>query len=446
MRKPSGMILFMRFALLLFACLASGCVARGEGEKDVVGPGGDGKKPGGLDLLGRDELEQLPVVQPPDVPDLPPQVDLRPDFPPPGDQGGLGSCVAFATTYGLRSFLEKKADGKPLVNAAGAPDVGRVFSPAFTYNNIPRGPNGGSTFPYALSFLRKYGALPWREVPYDGTQVGPPADSVQLKRAEAWRIGGWGRVDVKTRDLKAFLATGIPILFGALVDQGFQEAKAGHVWKSKVEPVLGGHAMVLVGYDDAKNAFRVQNSWGTFWGEHGGGWIDYAWFQGLVNEAYVAVRDASPASKEPKIGPPGKLKKDEPSSDTPKNPAAIRILSITPRALFRERRALGSYIRVTGEFGAQAGKEARVKLEFFFAFGDGRKGAPVAFGGMEPGPVASGESDRLPLPASSAFTVYTAHARLALTPGRHSLIVEPVLYVDGKPLARGDGRLFELDK
>lgn len=434
----------MRLALLLVACLAS-CAAPEAAEEDVVVPGG-GKKPGGLDLLGRDELEQLPVVEPPDVPNLPAQVDLRPDFPPPGDQGGLGSCVAFATTYALRSYLERKADGKPLVNASGAADPSRVFSPAFTYNNIPRGPNGGSTFPYALSFLRKYGALPWQEAPYDGTQVGPPADTTQLKRAESWRIGGWGRVDVKTRDLKAFLATGVPVLFGAMVDQGFQEAKAGHVWKAKVEPVLGGHAMVLVGYDDAKNAFRVQNSWSTAWGEGGTGWIDYSWFQKSVDEAYVAVRDSSPNSKEPKVGPPGKLKKDEPSSDTPKNPAAVRILSISPRALFRERRALGHYVRVTGEFNTAAGAEAQIKLEFFPDQGGGRKGSLIALAGPEPGPLASGQSERLPLPSSKTFTVYTAHARLDLAPGKHALIVEPVLYVDGKPMARGDGRSLELDK
>jgi hypothetical protein len=436
------MISFMRSVLFLLACLSASC-ASPEGDEDVVV---EDPKPAGLDLLGRDELEQLPVVEPPDVPNLPAAVDLRPDFPPPGDQGGLGSCVAFATTYALRSYLERKADGKPLVDAAGAADHGRVFSPAFTYNNIPRGPNGGSTFPYALSFLHKYGALPWTESPYDGTRVGPPADSSQLKRAEIWRIGGWGRVDIKTRGLKAFLATRTPVLFGAMVDQGFQEAKTGHVWKSKVEPVLGGHAMVLVGYDDAKGAYRAQNSWGPAWGDGGTGWIDYAWFQTLVNEGYVAVRDASPASKEPKIGPPGKLKKDEPSSDAPKDPAVIRVVSITPRTLFRERRAHGNYVRVSGEFSAPPGSSARVKVEFFVDAGGGRKGAAVAFAGPEPGPPVSGESDPLPLPGSTAFTVYTAHSRLDLGNGRHVLVAEPVLYVDGTPRARGDGRRFELEK
>ena len=34
--------------------------------------------------------------------------------------------------------------------------------------------------------------------------------------------------------------------------------------------------MVIVGYDDAKSAYRIQNSWGTDWGDQGYSWWDYA--------------------------------------------------------------------------------------------------------------------------------------------------------------------------
>jgi C1A family cysteine protease len=36
--------------------------------------------------------------------------------------------------------------------------------------------------------------------------------------------------------------------------------------------------MVIVGYDDSKNAWRVMNSWGASWCENGYGWIDYNFF------------------------------------------------------------------------------------------------------------------------------------------------------------------------
>jgi C1A family cysteine protease len=34
---------------------------------------------------------------------------------------------------------------------------------------------------------------------------------------------------------------------------------------SKDEKVLGGHAVLAVGYDDAQQQFIVRNSWGPYW-------------------------------------------------------------------------------------------------------------------------------------------------------------------------------------
>ncbi len=39
--------------------------------------------------------------------------------------------------------------------------------------------------------------------------------------------------------------------------------------------------MVVIGYNDTKNAFKVMNSWGTKWGDNGFAWIDYANFPTL---------------------------------------------------------------------------------------------------------------------------------------------------------------------
>ena len=35
------------------------------------------------------------------------------------------------------------------------------------------------------------------------------------------------------------------------------------------EQFLGGHAVMLVGYDDSQTAFIVRNSWGSSWGQAG---------------------------------------------------------------------------------------------------------------------------------------------------------------------------------
>jgi len=41
--------------------------------------------------------------------------------------------------------------------------------------------------------------------------------------------------------------------------------------------VLGGHALVLVGYNDSTSRFTFRNSWGASWGDAGYGTIPYAY-------------------------------------------------------------------------------------------------------------------------------------------------------------------------
>jgi C1A family cysteine protease len=41
--------------------------------------------------------------------------------------------------------------------------------------------------------------------------------------------------------------------------------------------VVGGHAVLLVGYDLNSRLWRVRNSWGTGWGEGGYAWLPWAW-------------------------------------------------------------------------------------------------------------------------------------------------------------------------
>ena len=49
----------------------------------------------------------------------------------------------------------------------------------------------------------------------------------------------------------------------------------------------GSHAMVAVGFDDDRNAFRIQNSWGRGWGEGGYGWVGYDFWKRNVKVGFV---------------------------------------------------------------------------------------------------------------------------------------------------------------
>jgi len=103
------------------------------------------------------------------------------------------------------------------------------------------------------------------------------------------RIAGWFRVNPQDITVvKAHLAAGMPIVIGMGVDQSFQQLEGAEVWTGNPGSRADGHAMVIVGYSDKRNAVKVINSWGTGWADKGFGWIDYEAFRRAVREAYVA--------------------------------------------------------------------------------------------------------------------------------------------------------------
>jgi C1A family cysteine protease len=65
----------------------------------------------------------------------------------------------------------------------------------------------------------------------------------------------------------------LPVVFGFSVYESFESdevAKTGTVlMPDKSEQLLGGHAVVLCGYDDETKRFLVRNSWGEEWGQAG---------------------------------------------------------------------------------------------------------------------------------------------------------------------------------
>jgi cathepsin L len=68
------------------------------------------------------------------------------------------------------------------------------------------------------------------------------------------------------------------------VDRYFQAYKSGVLTSCTKRPKSVNHAIILCGWDDAKGAWRLKNSWGTSWGEQGYMWIKY----GCSNVGYGA--------------------------------------------------------------------------------------------------------------------------------------------------------------
>jgi C1A family cysteine protease len=96
-----------------------------------------------------------------------------------------------------------------------------------------------------------------------------------------------------TRDMLACLAGGLPFVSGIVVYESFESdvvSKTGIIpMPTKDETVLGGHAIVAVGYDVGKQHFICRNSWGTRWGDRGYFYLPFAYLEdaALASDQWV---------------------------------------------------------------------------------------------------------------------------------------------------------------
>lgn len=79
--------------------------------------------------------------------------------------------------------------------------------------------------------------------------------------------------------LRQCLCEGMPFVFGFSVYDSFESdsiTKTGIMTMPKdTEKLLGGHAVVAVGFNDLKEHFIVRNSWGDKWGDGGYFYMPY---------------------------------------------------------------------------------------------------------------------------------------------------------------------------
>jgi C1A family cysteine protease len=197
---------------------------------------------------------------------LPSQVDLRPGCPPVYDQGALGSCTANAIAGALE--FDQMKQGESVM----------VPSRLFIYYNerVMEGTvssDSGAAIRDGIKSVNKQGACPETEWPYDITMFDILPSSQAYQDALLHRSVHYSRVSRNIGQMKACLAAGFPFVFGFAVYESFESdevASTGIVpLPAQDEQVLGGHAVLAVGYDDAQQRFLVRNSWGDSWGMQG---------------------------------------------------------------------------------------------------------------------------------------------------------------------------------
>lgn len=215
----------------------------------------------------RDHMYAAPAAM---MAKLAPAVDLRGKCPPVYDQGHLGSCTANAIGAAVQ-FDQMKQKIKSFIPS-------RLF---IYYNEramegtVPF--DNGAMIRDGIKSVGQQGVCPETMWKYSDLDPGPfqqkPAAGCYTKAVQ-YKALNYSRLNRTLSQMKGCLAAGYPFVFGFSVYESFQTTKVkttGHASmpNTQKEQLLGGHAVLAVGYDDKQGWFIVRNSWNTTWGMKG---------------------------------------------------------------------------------------------------------------------------------------------------------------------------------
>lgn len=228
--------------------------------------------------------------------ELPEEFDLSEFLPPVGDQGQLASCSSWAVSYYLKSFQEYLENGEAYSSTT-------TFSPSFTYNQLTMGECGGTSIAETLDLVQEQGVSSLALFPYDENGCSEQPNEEQIAAAAAARISEFRSLSGQNMlaEMKTLITQQQPIVIGAYLSTEFGTTDSFGLTAYREHVVDYGtgdcHAMLVVGFSDEYNAFKVVNSWGENWGADGFVWIDYAAFENVsdqsanfrvINNAYIA--------------------------------------------------------------------------------------------------------------------------------------------------------------
>jgi C1A family cysteine protease len=230
---------------------------------------------------------------------LPITTDLRNWCSPVEDQKNLGSCTAHAG-IGLLEYFERRSQGKYV-------DASRLFLYKVTRKLLSWSGDTGAYLRTTMQALAAFGAPPEKYHPYIVGDYEKEPSAFCYAFAQSYKGLTYYRLDpgstsgnVALASIKEYLSAGLPCMFGfTCYGSALDQASANHgaiPYPVKKDSVVGGHAVIAIGYDNnklitnaddgskTKGAILIRNSWGVGWGESGYGWLPYSYFENRLAE------------------------------------------------------------------------------------------------------------------------------------------------------------------
>ena len=186
------------------------------------------------------------------------------------NQGNLGSCVA-QSAYALLYIMSK---GKITLSRL------QLYMCLRALDNSSLTRDTGGTIRGVMKAISKYGVCDENLWNHDIKNFDKLAPKPAFSNTYNITNFVYTFVTQDYKSIKEVLVSGSPIICGIAVYESFQSENSNKYGiipmpNTKTQKLLGGHAILLIGYDDKSKTFKFQNSWGTNWGDKGYGYIPY---------------------------------------------------------------------------------------------------------------------------------------------------------------------------
>lgn len=223
------------------------------------------------DLVYRPKIVRTEIV-------LPPLVSLESQLPECWDQAAEGSCtghgVGGAVTFIHQGFMPSRQElyfnGRQIEGDTEQDAGAQISDVVHALANL--GVADENLWPYLESNIF--------EIPPESVYQA----SLQYKISQYLRVAD-------LEDTKICLSEGFPVIIGFSVYDYFEsqemvETGILHLPKPN-EQLLGGHCVLVTGYNEETQRLRIRNSWGIGWGPFQGNFeMDYTYFQNLVSDCW----------------------------------------------------------------------------------------------------------------------------------------------------------------
>lgn len=219
----------------------------------------------------RDKPDKRDYLYKPNAPRIPQNVDLRQFATPIEDQGNLGSCTGHAVASAIELINKRNKKEN---------EISRLF--IYYYERLLIGTinyDSGAYIRDGIKATNRWGAPVENLWPYNISKFKVAPSSLAVSDASRRKITRYERALNHNACIDA-LTNGYPVIIGFNVYSSFLSSNVGKTGfmpypDTRKETFLGGHAVLLVGYDNSTQRYIVKNSWGTNWGDKGYFYMPY---------------------------------------------------------------------------------------------------------------------------------------------------------------------------